>query len=106
MAKKSVKASKLKVGLPFNLGELEFEPNETQQRAAWSLYVELMTRIAVQPLGADEGLLRESLASLYKIFEVTRQILKEAGPEVAQGPHAFGPVAIAVLNKGLRPFLA
>ncbi len=106
MAKKSVRTTKLKVGLPFNLGELEFEPNETQQRAAWSLYVELMTRIAVQPLGPDEGLLREALTSLYRIFEVTRQILKDAGPEVAKGPKSFGPVAIRVLNEGLRPFLA
>jgi hypothetical protein len=106
MARKSVKATRLKVGLPFDLGELELEPNETQQRAAWSLYVELMTRIAIQPLGSDEGILREALASLYKIFEVTRQILKDAGPEVAKGKNAFGPVAIRVLNEGLRPFLA
>ncbi len=106
MARKNVRATKLKVGLPFNLGEMEFEPNETQQRAAWSLYVELMTRIAVQPLGPDEGILREALTSLYNIFGVTREILKQAGPEVAKGKNAFGPVAIRVLNEGLRPFLA
>lgn len=106
MARKSVKASKLKVGLPWGLGELEFVPNETQQRAAWSLYVELMTRIAVQPLDPEEGLLREALTSLYKLFDITRQILKEAGPEVAKGSSSFGPIAIRVLNEVLRPFLA
>jgi len=106
MSKKPIKATKLKIGLPFNLGEIEFEPNDIQQRAAWSLYVELITRVAVQPLDPEEGLIREALTSLYAIFDITRQILKEAGPEVAQGKSAFGPVAIQVLNKGLRPFLA
>ena len=106
MAKKKVKATKLSVGLPFGLGQLEFEPDEVQQRAAWELYVELTTRIAVQPLGPDEGLMREAMSSLYSIFGATREILREAGPSVAQGPNSFGPVAIEVLNKGLRPFLA
>jgi len=105
MPKKKVKATKLSVGLPFDLGHLDFEPDETQQRAAWELYVELTTRIAVQSLGADEGLMREALSSLYDIFGATREILREAGPAVAQGPNSFGPVAIEVLNKGLRPFM-
>lgn len=104
-AKKKVKATSLKVGLPFNLGSLEFENDETQQRAAWSLYVELSTRIAVQPLEEGEGVLREALTSLYKVFDITRQILREAGPDIAQGPQSFGAIAIDVLNEGLRPFL-
>jgi hypothetical protein len=105
MPKKKVKATKLTVGLPFNLGSLEFESDEAQQKAAWSLYVELSTRIAVQPLEEGEGVLREALSSLYNVFDITRQILRTAGPEIAQGPHSFGAIAIDVLNKGLRPFL-
>jgi hypothetical protein len=101
-----IKAKKLTVGLPFNLGSLEFEANEVEQRAAWSLYVELTTRIAIQPLDPEEGLLREALTSLYSLFELTREILREAGPEVAHGQNSFGPVAIEVLNVGLRPFTA
>lgn len=104
--KKRVKATKLSVGLPFNLGQLEFENDEAQQRAAWALYVELSTRIAVQPLQEGEGFLREALTSLYNVFGITRQILREAGPEIAQGPKSFGAIAIDVLNQGLRPFLA
>jgi hypothetical protein len=105
MPTKKVKAKKLTVGLPFNLGSLEFENDEAQQRAAWALYVELSTRIAVQPLGENEGVLREALTSLYNIFGTTRQILREAGPEIAKGPQSFGAIAIEVLNKGLRPLL-
>ena len=99
-----IKAKTLKVGLPFNLGSLEFEANEAEQRAAWSLYVELTTRIAVQTLDTHEGLLREALNSLYSLFGLTRQILRDAGPAVAHDPQSFGPVAIRVLNEGLRPF--
>ncbi len=40
-----IKAKSLKVGLPFGLGSIEFEANEAEQRAAWSLYVEMTTRI-------------------------------------------------------------
>jgi hypothetical protein len=103
--KKKVKATKLSVGLPFNLGQLEFENDEAQQRAAWGLYVELSTRIAVQPLSEGDGILREALTSLYNVFNITRQILRDAGPEIAQGPNSLGAIAIDVLNKGLRPFL-
>ncbi len=104
--KEKIKATKFTVGLPFSLGSLEFEADDAQQKAAWALYVELSTRIAAQPLHDDEGILREALTSLYNVFGITRQILREAGPEIAKGPQSLGFVAIEVLNKGLRPFLA
>lgn len=78
----------------------------TERRAAWSLYVELVTRIAVQPLEVDTGLLREALTSLYNLFGITRQVLKEAGPNVGASRESVGGIVIAVLNNGLRPFLA
>ena len=104
-SKQKVKATKLTVSLPFNLGSLDLENDEVQRRAAWALYVELSTRISVQSLGRDEGILREALTSLYNLFNITRQILRDAGPDIAQGPQSLGAIAIDVLNKGLRPFL-
>lgn len=101
-----IKATKLSLNLPFGLGGIVIEPNEAEQRAAWTLYVELMTRVAVQPLDPDTGLLREALKSLYSLFDLTRKILLDAGPEVAHGPESLGPIAIEVLNEGLRPFTA
>ena len=65
-----------------------------------------MTRIAVEPLAQEEGLLREALNSLYSLFGTTREILKEAGPDVGASRSSVGGIAIAVLNRGLRPFLA
>ena len=102
----AVRAKSLSVSLPFGIGRIEFVADEIQQRAAWSLFVELETRIAVQPLDPDHGLLREALKSLYSIFGITRETLKAAGPEVADGEASLGPIAIRILNQGLRPFLA
>ena len=94
------------LSLPFGLGSVEWEVEQTQRRAAWSLYVELVTRIAVEPLEADEGLVREVLNSLYSLFGTTREILKEAGADVGASIDSVGGIAIAVLNRGLRPFLS
>jgi hypothetical protein len=81
-----------------------------QQEGAWKLYVELITRVSVQPLKPDEGLLREALSSLYTLFGETRKILKEYGPRVARplegGTLSLGQIAVSVLNVRLRPFLA
>ncbi|MDZ8068543.1 MAG: hypothetical protein RMY64_23415 [Nostoc sp. DedQUE08] len=100
------KIKKVSFSLPFGIGSVEWEADPTERRAAWSLYVELVTRIAVQPLEADNGLLREALSSLYNLFPVTRQVLKEGGPDVGATYDSVGGIAIAVLNNGLRPFLS
>jgi hypothetical protein len=104
--KDPAKLKKVSVNLPFGLGSAEWEADQTQRKAAWSLYVELVTRIAVQPLELDEGLLRETLTSLHSLFATTRQILKDAGPDVGASLNSVGGLAITILNKGIRPFLA
>lgn len=81
-----------------------------QQTAAWEMYVELITRISVEPLAADEGLLREALSSLYSLFGETRRILRQHGPGVARplpgSELSFGVLAVTILNRILRPLLA
>ncbi len=98
-----ISATKLTIGLPFNLGSLEFENDDVQQKVAWSLYVEISTRI---PLGVGYETFRDMLSSLYSLFNVTREILREVGPEVAAGPRSLGNVVIDILNEGIRPFLS
>ncbi|WP_075027183.1 hypothetical protein [Streptomyces mirabilis] len=87
-----------------------WEPNDTERRAAWELYVELITRVSVVPLREDEGLLREALTSLYSLFGTTREILRRHGPQIAEpkrsGQYNFGYLAVAMLNYGVRPLLA
>src|SRR5690349_2030733 len=93
------------INLPFGLGGVEVAVTEAEARAAWNLYVELATRVAVRPLEAGQGFAREALNSMYTLFGTTREVLREAGPEVADGPDALGPLAIRILNEGLRPFM-
>ncbi|MEA5605375.1 hypothetical protein [Nostoc sp. UHCC 0252] len=100
------KIKKVSVSLPFGIGSAEWETDSTERKAAWSLYIELVTRIAVQPLEVDQGLVREALNSLYSLFGTTREILKTAGPDVGASHDSVGGIAIAVLNNGLRPFLS
>jgi hypothetical protein len=100
------KLKKVSVNLPFGIGGAEWEADVTERKAAWSLYVELVTRVTMQSLEADQGLFREALTSLHSMFAITRQILREAGPDVGLSSQSVGGIAIAVLNKGLRPFLS
>ena len=93
------------ISLPFGIGAAKWQADLTEQNAAWSLYVELVTRIAVQSLGTEQGLLREALNSLYTLFVTTREVLKASGPKVGASRHSVGGIAIAVLNNGLRPFM-
>jgi hypothetical protein len=85
-----------------------WKPSEEERNAAWELYVELATRVAVVPLNL--GLLREVLSSLYLLFATTRGILRQYGPAVArprpEGEYNFAQLAILVLNYELRPLLA
>src|SRR5579859_2492212 len=86
------------------LGDINgtWEPDEAEQRAAWEMYVELVTRVSLVELQPGEGLLNESLASLYTLFDSTRKILREYGPAVARpkdkGKLSFGYLAIVVIN--------
>jgi hypothetical protein len=107
VAQDPAKLTKVSVSLPFGLGAAEWQPDPVERRAAWALYVELTTRVALQPVDLDHGLIREALTSLHALFAVTRHVLREAGPDVG-GPalSSVGGAAIAVLNRGIRPFLA
>jgi hypothetical protein len=106
MTKSPAVLKKLSLGLPFGLGNAEFVTDETQVRAAWSLYVELVTRIAVQPLAQDEGLYREVLNSLYSLFATTREILKEAGPSVGASQKSVDGCDIYQLSILMRSMTA
>ncbi len=101
---------KVSISLPFLGIEGEWKVDKDQKQAAWEIYVELVTRVAVQELKEDEGLLREALTSFYSLFQTTRDILKKYGPSIATPGEAddttLGHIAVAVLNKVLRPVLA
>ncbi|MGB3496401.1 MAG: hypothetical protein WBA57_26985 [Elainellaceae cyanobacterium] len=94
------------VSLPFGIGSASWKADPTERHAAWELYIELVTRVAVQSLSTETGTLREAMNSLYTLFGSTREILRKAGPAVGASHDSVGGIAIAVLNHGLRPFLS
>lgn len=91
-------------GLKLNAGflSMEWEPQPDEQQAAWELYVELITRVATQPLPDNVGDDASALESVYQLFDVTRQLLKGKGRKA----QTFSKVAIVVLNQKIRPFTA
>jgi len=99
------KLKSISINLPFGLGGANIEINENQEKAAWALYVELATRISSEELKPGMGSAREALNSLYSLFDTTRSVLRDAGPGAAKGPESVGPIAIQILNLGLRPFM-
>jgi hypothetical protein len=105
-----VRSIHVNLKLPFLEVGGQWEPDDTEARASWEMYVELVTRISVAELRPGEGLLREALTSLYSLFGTTREILRRYGPNVARNAQpdrlSFGYIAVAVLNGALRPVLA
>lgn len=89
---------KLKAGF----AEVEFGPTGDDQTAAWDMYVELITRITTQPLDDTTGDEETALNSVYQLFPITRDILKNKG----RNAENFTKIAVIVLNQIVRPFTA
>ncbi|WP_088283057.1 hypothetical protein [Ideonella sp. A 288] len=93
--------TKLKVNAGFL--DVEFQPNDQDKDAAWAMYVELLTRVTTQALPVDQGDEAAALASVHKLFEITRGVLRATG---ARHADQFAKVAIVILNQKVRPFTA
>ena len=75
---------------------------DSNQKAAWHLYVEMETRIITQPLPPKHGDEQTALDSVYSLFQTTRDILHAQGP----GCVVFAKIAIEILNQKVRCFTA
>jgi hypothetical protein len=106
----ALKSINLALKTPFVEIAGTWEPNDAERAAAWELYVELVTRIAVVPLPGDQGLDSEALTSVYQLFAIHREVLRRYGPAVAEkkkrGEYNLAYLAVATLNFVVRPFLA
>jgi hypothetical protein len=101
----AIKFKSVSVGLPWKIGNVTMEVSDAAERAAWELYVEYATRVATYELEPGSGKVREALDSIHSLFGTTRAVLRAAGPDAGKGKNALGPLAIRMLNEGLRPFL-
>jgi hypothetical protein len=90
----------LKINAKFLELELKFE--EADKKAAWELYIELITRTTTQHLPDENGIEATALESVHRIFDLTREIIKENGRKCFE----FTKIAIVVLNQVIRPFTA
>ena len=83
------------IRLNAGFAELEFSPKDPDRDAAWEMYVELLTRITTQPLDDEHGDEQTALDSVFSLFPLTRQTLKN------QGRHCtvFAKITAIVLNQ-------
>jgi hypothetical protein len=103
---RTVHLTELTISIP-HLTDLTFAVTPTNERVAWRLFVESVTRISIQPLEEGTGILREALDSLYALFTSVRAILLEAAPtRRATSTQTVEHLAIAMLNLQMRPFMS
>lgn len=102
---RTVSLTEITVSVP-QLSQLTFVVNKDDKQTAWELFIEVATRVSTQPLGPDDGFLREALNSLYQLFGQTRDILKRAQPTKIKRAKTVEYLALAMLNQELRPFLS
>ena len=91
---------KVKLNLAVLATEVSFK--DADKDAAWELYIEMLTRIVTQPLPSEAGDEKTALDSVYSLFSITRQILRQHGRQTIN----FSKVAVPVLNQVVRPFTA
>ena len=103
--RRSVRLTEVRITVP-QLSELTFVVNDNTQQVSWQLFVDSVTRVSVQRLGDDEGLLREALTSLYSLFSTTRDILRSSRPTAHGNGVTVEYLAVRLLNQELRPFLS
>ena len=89
---------KVRLGPAWANVEVSFD--QSDQDAAWELYVELLLRVVTQPLPPEGGDEATALNSVYALFPVTREILLRRGRSAI----SFSKVAIPVMNQVVRPF--
>jgi hypothetical protein len=101
----SVNLTEVVVTVP-QLSQMTFMVNNTSRQAAWEIFIEVATRVSTQPLGRDDGFLREALNSLYQLFGQTRSLLKSTQPGKFSHENTVEYLALTMLNRELRPFLS
>ncbi|MBM7077939.1 hypothetical protein [Micromonospora humida] len=101
-----IRLTDVKVTVP-QLSELNFVLTRDTQQVAWRLFKEISSRVAIRPLAAETGRLREALSSLHALVLLTRQILDEVQPSrlVGAAP-SVEHLALAMVNNELGPFLS
>lgn len=86
---------------PHTFDGIAWSPGQADKLAAWEFYTELRTRITTQRLAYQAGDEVTALDSVYRLFELSRSIIK-----VNSGCTHFATLIIRALNIHVRPFTA
>ena len=104
----SIRRSQIKsvsLSLPFKLGSVVFDTTPTDRIIAWKAYVQLVTRKAALPFDEEHDSIEDVYASLYSLFNATRDLLSDLPPKNFQNPDGISAQLLRILNDGLRPHL-
>ena len=124
----SIRRSQIKsvsLSLPFKLGSVVFDTTPTDRIIAWKAYVQLVTRKAALPFDEEHDSIEDVYASLYSLFDMTRDLLSDLppktfqkpsrlstllsrvflAPKTSQKPDELSTLLLRILNDGLRPHL-
>ena len=89
---------KVRLGPAWANVEISFD--QSDQDAAWELYVEMLLRVVTQPLPSEGGDESTALKSIYTLFPVTREILRRRGRSAI----SFSKVAIPIMKPSSSSF--
>ncbi|PZM08062.1 hypothetical protein [Rhizobium tubonense] len=82
-------------------GDRLWDPTVADQKAAHSFHVELISRIATQPLGYSEGIEDSALTSIFDLFAIARSLSKARAD-----CKTFEVIVWHIFNSFVRPFTA
>ncbi|MET3363385.1 MULTISPECIES: patatin-like phospholipase domain-containing protein [Bradyrhizobium] len=82
-------------------GDWTWSPSDADKFAAHAFHVELISRVATQPLGYSSGVEQRALSSVFELFGIARA-LTQREPDC----QTFEVVVWHVLNTYVRPFTA
>lgn len=77
-----------------------WQPGKADRFPAWTLYVQLKTRVATQPLRYRDGAESAAMQSIYELFVLARRLIDQHGLEA---PH-FAVPTYHVFERIVRPF--
>ena len=103
--KRKYRVTSVSVNLPFNLGNITYEPTEEDRIVAWKLYTQLKTRKAALFFDENQDVIAEVYDSLYELFPIARDLLMSLHIYEIERSPSIAELILRVQNDGLRPHL-
>lgn len=93
------------LNIPFNLGNISYQPRDQDRIVAWKLFVQLKSRKAALPFDEESDVIAELYDSFYELFPITRELLSGLPLSEVGKRAGIADLVLRVQNDGLRPHL-